>query len=109
MIKLQDKIRLQIKDGDETLVRAEFIVKKLKKKQQRKIQEQLQSVQELVEDDAIEALDILEEVSKERFYETVTGDEEDINKLIEFAEDYGYTLLMQTIDEEIEKSRSKGK
>ena len=108
-LTMSTKVHLVIKDGTETLVDAKIVSKRLKKKEQRAISEIVAKAQAEVEDNPLEALDEIEEAAKLRFSMQIDGDEKSMEQLTEFAEDYGYTLVVQEIDDRVEEANERGK
>ncbi len=106
-LQLSHKIRLNITDGEETLIDVEVLSKRLKKKEQREISEIVAEAQKTVKEDPLDALSEIEEAAKLRFERQITGTAKDIKELKDFGEDYGFTLLIQQVDDAVAFAQGK--
>ncbi len=104
MLQLSHKIRLKIQDGNDVIVDAELRSKKLTKKQQKEI---LELVDGVSDESTSEQLDKIEEVSKIRFNEQVSGAKKDMDAVRKVAEEYGYSIVLNQIDEQVQEKTGK--
>jgi len=99
-MKLTRKVRLVIENEDGKIFNKDIYYKTLTKKQNREIQEIVLDAQNTIEEDALGALDEVEEAAKLKFgYAVKTKNPEDLDVLREIAEDYGYQIIISEIEE----------
>ncbi len=104
-LNLKTDVRVIIKDGDETLLDCKVSSKSLTKKDRKRISKMISEAQAHVDDDASRTLDDIEKVSKLRFDVQISGEGKE--KLKEFAEEYGYAMILGEIDRLVEESQGK--
>ena len=104
-LDLESEVKFKVKKRGKIIVDTTILVDRLTKKEEKKIMLAVEKAKEKIGDDAAEALDDIEEAAKEKFKMMVSGD--DISDLKKFADEYGYTLVMQRIEEL--KVEAKGK
>jgi len=102
-MQLKTKVKLVISDGDDKIFNEYIYVKKLKKRDEREIQMLVLKAQDAAEIDQLEALSIVDEAAKLRFDKTISADAESLEKLVEIADDYGYSTILTEIDGLLEK------
>jgi len=99
-MKLTRKVKLVIENEDGKIFNKDVYYKTLTKRQNREIQELVLEAQENIEEDALGALDDVEEAAKIKFnYAVTTKNPEDLTILREIAEDYGYQIIISEIEE----------
>lgn len=104
-INLSTKINITIQDDDETILDVNIKSRTLNKKDRKEITKLIKEAQDKIEDDSIAALDDIEVAAKVRFEMQITGDPKDVKSLAEVAEEYGYTTIIQEIDERVQEAK----
>jgi hypothetical protein len=97
-MKLSNKIKFTISDGNEKIFNEYVYVKKMTRKQERKLQKLILSAQDMIEDDQLDALDEIEKAARLRFDYQISGDDDIVKTLAEIGDEYGYSTLMGEVD-----------
>jgi len=104
-LDLESEVKFTVKKRGKVIVDTTILVDKLTKKEEKKIMLAVEKAREKIDDDAAEALDDIEETAKVKFKMAVSG--EDLSDLKKFADEYGYTLVMQRIEELVRDAKGK--
>lgn len=104
-LNLKTDVKVIIKDGDEILLDCTVSSKKMLKKDQKRIGKLVSSAQDNAEDDAMKSIEDMEKAAKLRFDVQISGEGKE--KLKEFAEDYGYMMVLSEIDELVRAEQGK--
>lgn len=107
MLNLSTDVTFKVVDGKTTLLSAKLKIKNLTKKEQKEMRESIGELRAKYDDNDLGIVDDLELTAQRRFDLTVSGSDEDVEKVREIAEEYGYLTVFEEIDKQVAEAKGK--